>query len=717
MNLSGRVSDRIQGLHSLAYLNICCNGLSSELPNSLSNITSLKSIDVSQNNFIGGFSEGLGRASGLKSVNASSNNFSESQVSWTFRNNLIGKIPPVLGLLSSLETIILRYNEFEGPIPPEFGNLDNIQYLDLAVGSLSGPIPSELGRLKKLTTNSPLQWLDVSSDSLSSDIPAGLCDSDNLTKLILFNNSFSAPIPLGFSTCSSLVRVSVQNNLISRTIPTSFGNLPKLQRLELANNNLTSTIPDDFALSLSLSFVNVSWNRLKSSLPSNILSIPKAIFLTNSRSPIVILDLSSNHFSGKIPQSIASCERLMNWNLGNNQFTGEIPRLIAALPMLAILDLSNNSLSRTIPENFGSSPALEMLNLSYNKLEGPVPNNGILTTINPNDLIGNVELCGGNGILPPCSQSFFTTASRQRKRKRKIHIINHVIVGFVVGISVILSLGLIVFVGKKSYKRWYLYNTFFTDWYKWSSVEWPWRLIAFQRLSFTSADMLACVKESKVIGMGSGEKLWRSDVDVETRDDLFGEVNLLGRLRHRNIVRLLGYLHNENDVMMVYEYMPNGNLGEALLGENSMKMLVDWVSRYNIAVGVVNGLAYFHHDCNPPVIHRDVKSNNILLDADFEARIADFGLARTMVQKNEIVSMVAGSYGYIAPSKFPIFIYHKRYSLLPEKKPLEPEFGEFTDIVEWVQSMICNKRASEEPLDSNIAGQCKHAQEEMLLVL
>ncbi|CAL5364935.1 unnamed protein product [Camellia sinensis] len=410
--------------------------------------------------------------------------------------------------------------------------------------------------------------------------------------------------------------------------------------------------------------------------------------------------------------------------------------------MLAILDLSNNSLTGTIPENFGSSPALEMLNLSYNKLEGPVPNNGILTTINPNDLIGNVGLCGGNGILPPCSQSFSTTASRQRKRK--IHIINHVIVGFAVGISVILSLGLTVFVGKKLYKRWYLYNTFFTDWYKWSSAEWPWRLIAFQRLSFTSTDILACVKESNVIGMGSTgivykaeiqrphsivavKKLWRSDVDVESGDDLFREVNLLGRLRHRNIVRLLGYLHNENNVMMVYEYMPNGNLGEALHGENATKMLVDWVSRYNIAVGVANGLAYLHHDCNPPVIHRDVKSNNILLDADFEAKIADFGLARTMIQKNETVSMVAGSYGYIAPEYgYTLKVDEKSdiYSfgvvlleLVTGKKPLDPEFGEFTDIVEWVRSKIRNKMASEEPLDSNIAGQCKHVQEEMLLVL
>ncbi|KAL0303013.1 UNVERIFIED_CONTAM: MDIS1-interacting receptor like kinase [Sesamum radiatum] len=75
------------------------------------------------------------------------------------------------------------------------------------------------------------------------------------------------------------------------------------------------------------------------------------------------------------------------------------------------------------------------------------------------------------------------------------------------------------------------------------------------------------------------------------------------------------------------------------------------VSRFNIAFGVAQGLAYLHHDCHPPVIHRDVKSNNILLDSDFEARIANFGFGRTMLHKNETVSMVAGSYRYIAPGK------------------------------------------------------------------
>lgn len=117
-------------------------------------------------------------------------------------------------------------------------------------------------------------------------------------------------------------------------------------------------------------------------------------------------------------------------------------------------------------------------------------------------------------------------------------------------------------------------------------------------------------------------------------------------------MRLLGYLHNDADGMIVYEYMPNGSLWDALHGRQMGKMLMDWVSRYNVAVGVAQGLAYLHDDCSPPVIHRDVKSKNILLDGNMEARIADFGLARVMLRRNETMSTVAGSYGYIAPGEF-----------------------------------------------------------------
>ncbi|KAL8557695.1 hypothetical protein ACS0TY_004970 [Phlomoides rotata] len=876
MNLSGVVSDRIQDLHSLAELNLSCNGFSSALPESLRNLTSLKIIDVSQNNFVGRFPSGVGEFAGLISINASSNNFEgllpydlgsasslqsldlrgsffEGPIPSSFKNlqklkflglsgnNLTGKIPAEIGELSSLETMIIGYNQFEGSIPAEFGNLSNLLYLDLAVGTLSGSIPKELGKLKRLTTaylyqnnfsgkipseignmssllyldlsdnhlsgeipkevaevknlqllnlmcnnlsgtipekigelmklqvlelwqnsltgslpsnlgkNVPLQWLDVSSNSLSGEIPPGLCESGNLTKLILFNNSFSGPFPASFANCSSLIRVRVQGNRLSGSIPFGLGALPVLQRLELAKNNFSGEIPQDFALSPSLSFIDVSFNHLDSLLPSSVLSIPTLqTFIASSNNlqgkipdqfqdcpSLSVLDLSHNHFSGMIPQSIASCERMVNLNLGSNQITGEIPVAIATIPTLSILDLSNNSLVGRIPENFGSSPALETLNVSYNNLVGPIPSNGILMTINPSDLIGNAGLCGA--ILPPCSHNIVGAP-----RPRKVHV-KHVVLGFVVGMSVILALVMLVYAGRQVYRKWYLCTSnSFAGWFKKSNSEWPWRLVAFQRLHFTSTDILSCIKETNVVGIGGTgivykaetqrphsviavKKLWRSEGDIESGDDLFAEVNLLGKLRHRNIVRLLGYLHNEADVMMIYEYMPNGSLGGALHGKEAGKMLVDWVSRYNVALGVAQGLAYLHHDCHPPVIHRDVKSNNILLDSDFEARIADFGLARTMLHKNETLSMVAGSYGYIAPEygytlkvdeKSDIYSYGVvLLELLTGKMPLDSSFGESIDIVEWIRRKVNKKGAPEAALDPEIAGQCKHVQEEMILVL
>ncbi|KAI3732306.1 hypothetical protein L1987_63510 [Smallanthus sonchifolius] len=753
-NLTGAIPPEIGQLSSLEVIIIGYNEFEGSIPPEIGNLTNLQYLDLAVGALTGAIPKELGLLKKLTTV-------------YIYQNSFHGEIPAEIGNLSSLVYLDLSDNQFSGEIPEELGNLQSLKLLNLMCNQLTGSIPSSIGELPnleilelwknsftgslpaKLGMNSPLQWLDVSSNSLSGEIPVGLCDSGNLTKLILFNNSFSGSLPVGISTCSSLVRVRIQNNKFSGTIPAGLGSLPELQRLEISHNNLSGKIPHDLTLSSSLSFIDVSSNRLESSLPFDILSMPNLQTLVVSNnyldggipsqfqdSPsLSVLDLSFNGFSGEIPKSIASCQKLVNLNLSHNRFTGEIPTSIASMSMLSVLDLSNNSFVGKIPDTFGSSPALETVNLSYNKLEGPVPDNGMLRTINANDLVGNDGLCGG--VLKPCSNT------RSANSKRKNLRVRHVIYGFLFGVCVILTIGIAAFTGRWLYRRWFLYG-FFDGWLIKRGMEWPWRLIAFQRLNFTSADIMASIKESNVIGMGGSgivykatihhpshsvvavKKLWRSEPDIENGDDLFVEVNLLGRLRHRNIVRLLGYLHNETDVMMVYEYMPNGNLAEALHGKHSGRMLVDWVSRYNVALGVAHGLAYLHNDCHPPVIHRDVKSNNILLDADFEARIADFGLARTMVRKNETVSMVAGSYGYIAPEYgYTLKVDEKSdiYSfgvvlleLLIGKQPLDPSFGNSVDIVEWVRNRM-NKRELEGTLDLEIGGECKYVQEEMLLVL
>ncbi|XP_021772712.1 MDIS1-interacting receptor like kinase 1-like [Chenopodium quinoa] len=779
----GSIPTSFRNLQKLKFLGLSGNNLTGELPPELGFLSSLETMILGYNEFNGSIPSEFGNLSNLQYLDLAV-------------GSLSGKIPAQLGKLQKLDTVYLYMNEFEGALPWELGNLSSLLFLDVSDNQISGEIPKSFGRLKNLQLlnlmcnkltgevpseignltnlqalslwknsltghlpvnlgeNSPMKFVDVSSNSLSGEIPPNLCDSGNLTKLILFNNSFSGPIPLSLSKCASLVRVRIQNNQFSGSIPAGLGTLPNLERLELGNNNLTGAIPDDLSLSLSLSFIDVSYNNLYSSLPSGILSIQNLQNFIASKNnldghipsqlqncpSLSVLDLSYNHISGVIPKSIASCEKLVILNLKENQLSGEIPHSVAGMPTLSKLDLSNNSLTGQIPENFGNSPALEMLNLSYNKLVGPVPTNGMFSVINPNEVRGNAGLCGG--VLPPCSRSNEKYSGRPKHKH-----INHVIIGFAVGISAILAVGLAFFAGRMVYRRWYLYSSRVEEWFTSSSKEWPWRLVAFQRLNFTSPDILACLKESNVIGMGGTgivykaeiqrphsiiavKKLWRSAGDAEAGENLLAEVELLGRLRHRNIVRLIGYLHNENDVMMVYEYMPNGNLGTALHGSKQSpknNMLVDWVSRYNIALGVAQGLSYLHHDCHPSVIHRDVKSNNILLDENFDARIADFGLAKMMLHKDETISMVAGSYGYIAPEygyslkvdeKSDIYSYGVvLLELVTGKKPLDPIFGESIDSVGWVREKIRKNGGLEEVLDPEVSGQCKYIQEEMLLVL
>lgn len=154
-------------------------------------------------------------------------------------------------------------------------------------------------------------------------------------------------------------------------------------------------------------------------------------------------------------------------------------------------------------------------------------------------------------------------------------------------------------------------------------------------------------------------------------DDLFlcksfaREVKTLGRIRHRHLVRLLGCCSGNrketgSTLLLVYEYMENGSVWDWLHRnpKNTKKMKrFDWDSRLRIAVGLAQGMEYLHHDCVPKIIHRDIKSSNLLLDSNMEAHLGDFGLAKALVDNNyesldtESNSWFAGSYGYIAPGK------------------------------------------------------------------
>lgn len=152
------------------------------------------------------------------------------------------------------------------------------------------------------------------------------------------------------------------------------------------------------------------------------------------------------------------------------------------------------------------------------------------------------------------------------------------------------------------------------------------------------------------------KKLHRLEAEEPTFDKSFrNEIQVLSNIRHRNIVKLYGFCLHKRCMFLVYEYMERGTLSCVLRNEVEAVEL-DWTKRVNIVKAIAHALSYMHHDCTPPIIHRDISSNNILLNAELDAFVSDFGTARLLDPESSNQTIIAGTYGYIAPGKRAVLV-------------------------------------------------------------
>ncbi|GFP78857.1 leucine-rich repeat receptor-like serine/threonine-protein kinase bam1 [Phtheirospermum japonicum] len=562
-----------------------------------------------------------------------------------------GEIPPSFADLKNVTLLNLFRNKFTGSIPDFIGELPDLQVLQLWENNFTGSIPQSLG------TNGKLQEVDVSSNKLTGNLPPNLCNGNQLNTLIALGNFLFGPIPDSLGHCKSLKRLRMGENYLNGSIPRGLLKLPNLTQVELQDNLLTGPFPETDGLLTSLGQITLSNNHLSGPLPPSIgdfAGVQKLLLDGNKfsgRIPAEIgklqqlskMDFSHNEFSGPIAPEISRCKLLTFVDLSRNQLSGEIPTEITGMKILNYLNLSRNHLMGSIPSPISSMQSLTSVDFSYNNFSGLVPGTGLLV----------------------CSIVFAVAAIIKARTLKK------------------------------------------------ASEARSWKLTAFQRLDFTCDDVLDSLKEDNIIGKGgagivykgvmpSGDlvavkRLAAMSRSGSSHDHGFNaEIQTLGRIRHRHIVRLLGFCSNHETNLLVYEYMPNGSLGEMIHGKKGGHLY--WDTRYKIAVEAAKGLCYLHHDCSPLIVHRDVKSNNILLDSNFEAHVADFGLAKFLQDSgtSECMSAIAGSYGYIAPEyAYTLKVDEKSdvYSfgvvlleLVTGRKPVG-EFGDGVDIVQWVRKM------------------------------
>ncbi|XP_073007868.1 uncharacterized protein [Typha latifolia] len=751
----GKIPPSYGSMAALEYLSVNGNDLSGGIPAELGNLTSLKQLYLGYYNvFDGGIPLELGKLANLAHLDLSS-------------CGLKGEIPAEIGYLVSLDTLFLHTNRLSGPIPASLGNLTGLVLLDLSNNALTGEIPAELAALSRLSllnlfmnrlhgsvpdfiaelpqldtlqlfmnnftgavpgrlgSNARIRVLDLSSNKLNGAIPGNLCPSNGLKVLILLKNFLFGPVPESLGKCLSLARVRLGQNYLNGSIPPGLLYLPQLNLLELQNNYLTGPISENPYSSQSptqLAQLNLSNNLLSGPIPDSVsnLSSLQTLLLSGNRlggsiptaigrlGQVVKLDLSGNELSGGIPPEIGNCTQLTYLDLSQNNLSGQIPPEIARIGILNYLNLSRNHLGQSIPASIGAMRSLTAADFSFNDLSGRLPDTGQLAYLNASAFAGNPRLCGPV-VNNPCN--YTAGPARPPRLPGDFKLV------FALGL---LLCSLLFAAAAALRARSFRGGPGRGD---------TWRLTAFQKVDFGVSDVLECMKEGNVVGRGGagvvyvGRTNGGDAIAVKRLMGLGGggghdhgfraEVKTLGSIRHRNIVRLLAFCTNHEANVLVYEYMSNGSLGELLHGKGGG--FLGWDRRYRIALEAARGLCYLHHDCSPMIVHRDVKSNNILLGDNFEAHVADFGLAKFLQDgaASECMSAVAGSYGYIAPEYAYTLrvdeksdVYSYGVVLLELITGLRPvgEFGDGVDIVQWAKRITnCSRENVTGIVDSRLS--------------
>nr|XP_043606812.1 receptor-like protein kinase 7 [Erigeron canadensis] len=708
-SIGGEIPAGIGELTELKNLEMSMNYLTGEIPKEITKLKNLWQLELFNNNLTGKLPVGLGNLTNLEFFDAST-------------NFLQGDLNEVKSL-SKLKSLQLFENELVGVFPPEIGEFKDLVNLSLYRNKLTGTLPKQLGSW------SDFNFIDVSENFLTGEIPPDMCKNGVMTELLILQNNFTGQIPRSYSDCKTLTRFRVSDNMLSGVVPNGIWGLPKAEIIDIANNFLEGSITSDIQNAKTLGQIFAAHNRLSGEL------VPE---ITKANS-LVMIDLSHNDFSGKVPEKIGELKQLGSLHLDNNRFTGEIPKSLRScdslgdinmaynlfsgripedlgwLPTLNTLNLSSNQLSGHIPESL-SSLRLSLLDLSHNRLAGPIPGSLSIEAYN-GSFSGNPGLCSQNvKYFQKCSSDMGSISP----------VIRTLITCLSVGSAVVLVLlAYLCYVKSKSQG----------DDESRALKDESWNVRSFHVLSFMEDDILKAIKDENMIGKGGSGQVYRvslkNGVDLAVKHimnsdlgkqrkyfnkqkslEFDAEVETLSSIRHVNVVKLYCSITSEDSSLLVYEYMPNGSLWDRL--HTTKKLGLDWETRYEIALGAAKGLEYLHHGCERPVIHRDVKSSNILLDEHLKPRIADFGLAKIVQTdtSNGSTHVIAGTHGYIAPEYGYTYKVNEKsdvYSfgvvlmeLVTGKKPIEFEYGENKDLVYWVYSKLKNKESVLSLVDSSI---------------
>ncbi|XP_062088372.1 LRR receptor-like serine/threonine-protein kinase IOS1 [Humulus lupulus] len=398
--------------------------------------------------------------------------------------------------------------------------------------------------------------------------------------------------------------------------------------------------------------------------------------------------------------------RIKSLDLSSSGLNGDISAYFSKLAMLESLDLSDNNLTGPVPDFLSSLPKLTVLNLERNQLTGSVP--ASLLERSKNGLL-SVNFGENQDLL--CDSS--TPCVKNNKKSKKNNILIP-IVASVGGVVVLLIIAAAIIFALKNRKKQtgrvttgnVASSNFQTDSLIDESI----------KRQFTYSEVIKMTDNfERILGRGGFGTVFHGFVDdgtqvavkmlshssVQGYQQFQAEVKLLMRVHHRNLTSLVGYCNEGSNMALIYEYMANGSL-DSHLGGVSNENVLSWEGRLQIAIDAAQGLEYLHNGCKPPIVHRDVKTPNILITDNFHAKMADFGLSRIFPTDDgtHVSTVVAGTPGYLDPEYYVTNRLNEKsdvYSfgvvlleIITSRPVISRAHETRTHLKDWVSAMVAN---------------------------
>ncbi|KAE8670498.1 Phytosulfokine receptor 1 [Hibiscus syriacus] len=566
----------------------------------------------------------------------------------------------------------------------------------------------------------------------------------NLQILGLGGCNFTGQVPNWLAKLKNLEVLDLSQNRISGLIPSWLGVLPNLFYIDLSSNLISGEFPKELA-----SLYALATQESNDQVDRSYLELPVFVMPNNATSQQLYNQLSS------LPPAIY---------LRKNNLSGNIPGEIGQLQFLHVLDLSQNDFSGSIPEQISNLTNLEKLDFSGNRLSGQIPESlrGLhflssfsFDTFTSSSFEGNPDLCGSI-VHRICPNAPGTVHSPTVPKRLNTKLIIGLVLGICAGTGLVITVLALWILSKRRIipggntdkieldsLSCNSYSGVHPQTDKDASLVMLFPNKTNEVKDLTIFELLKATdnfNQENIIGCGGFGLVYKAiladgtKLAVKKLSGDFGlmerefkaEVEALSTAQHENLVSLKGYCVHKGFRLLIYSYMENGSLDYWLHEKEDGPSQLDWQTRLQIARGASNGLAYMHQICEPHIVHRDIKSSNILLNDKFEAHVADFGLSRLILPYHtHVTTELVGTLGYIPPEYGQAWVATLRgdvYSfgvvmleLLTGKRPVDMSRPKTSrELVYWVQRLRSEGKQNE-VFDPLLKG--KGSDEEMLQVL